>query len=56
MNEEIKTVLLDALAEKYGDINDDCGAYVRTDYGNEWLSVKAIKDLIVKTVNEYDFD
>lgn len=56
MKNEIIETLLNALSEKYGDINDDCGAYVRTDYGHEWLSVKAVKDLIVDTINAYDWD
>lgn len=37
-----KNKLLDALEEKYGDLNDNCGCYVN----NEWLSVKQIVEII----------
>ena len=54
--QEVMDIFLDALAEKYGDIDDDRGCYVNTDYGNEWFSVRRIKDLIIKTINENDFN
>ena len=55
-NNETMNLFLDALAEKYGDIDDDCGCYVRTERGHEWLSVKAVKDFLIETINAYNFD
>ena len=54
--QEVMNIFLDALAEKYGDIDDDCGCYISTDYGHEWLSVREIKDFLIDTINAYDWD
>ncbi len=35
--------LFDALQEKYGDLDDDCGCYI----GSEWLSVKQIVETVM---------
>ena len=50
-NNEILNELLDTLAKKYGDVDDDCGCYVRTERGYKWLSVKAVKDFLIETIN-----
>lgn len=45
-----KNELLSLLEQKYGDLTDECGCYVRTwnecEWQHEWLSVKTIVDII----------
>ena len=46
--------LKELLEKKYGDLNDNGGCYARNDDTgeNEWLSVKAIVDLIDRAAEE----
>lgn len=48
-----KEELLNALRNKYGDLDNDCGCsvYVNGDY--EWLSIKDIVD-VISSCSEYD--
>ena len=41
-----KEELLDLLAEKYGDLTDDCGCSIFNGEDYEWLSVKDIVRVI----------
>ena len=43
-NEAIE-YFLELLEEKYGDLTDDCGCYVSTGHGNEWMSILQIAKL-----------
>lgn len=54
--QEVMNIFLDALAEKYGNIDNDCGCYVRLGWTSQWLSVRVIKDLLIDTINAYDWD
>ena len=41
-----KQDFLQALKEKYEDLTDECGCYVRTENGNEWLCLSNIVELV----------
>jgi hypothetical protein len=41
-----KSEFLEALRKKYGNLEDDRGAYSHNGNNYEWLSVKAIVDII----------
>lgn len=41
-----KEELLELLANRYGDLEDDCGCNVRTEDGWEWLSIRRIVAII----------
>ena len=48
-----KEELLELLENTFGDITNDCGCYVHTDKGYEWLSLSRIVDIINECM-EYD--
>lgn len=48
-----KEELLQALKNRYDDLEDDCGCSVRTEYGWEWLSIRRIV-AIIETCDTYE--
>ena len=45
--------LKEMLEHKYGDLTDDCGCYLRNEFGEpEWFSVAAIVELIDRADEE----
>lgn len=43
---QILQEVLDKIKARYGDLGNDCGAYVSTDRGYRWLSVANIVAII----------
>ena len=43
---EVLQKVVDKIEARYGDLDNDCGAYVSTDNGYEWLSVSKIVSII----------
>lgn len=41
-----KEELFELLERKYGDLNNECGCYVSTEDGYNWMSIKDIVDVI----------
>ena len=51
MRHESLEYLLELLERKYGDLEDNCGCYLRNEYGEaEWFSVAEI----VRLINQAD--
>lgn len=40
--------VLDRIEARYGDLENECGAYISTDNGYEWLSVANIVEIILR--------
>ena len=53
MNNEILQKVINKIEARYGDLENDCGAYVSTDNGYEWLSVSRIVNLIKSVDSQY---
>jgi len=53
MKHEALEYLKEMLEHKYGDLTDDCGCYLRNEFGEpEWFSVAAIVELIDRADEE----
>jgi hypothetical protein len=53
MKHEVLEYLKEMLEHKYGDLDDDCGCYLRNEFGEpEWFSVAAIVELIDRADEE----
>ena len=53
MKHEALEYLKEMLEHKYGDLTDDCGGYLRNEFGEpEWFSVAAIVELIDRADEE----
>ena len=48
MNNIILQEVLDRIKAKYGDLDNECGAYISTDNGYQWLSVANIVEIILR--------
>ena len=48
MNNIILQEVLDRIKANYGDLDNECGAYISTDNGYQWLSVANIVEIILR--------
>lgn len=46
--------VLDAIEDRYGDLDNETGCYINTDYGHRWLSISEIVDIIQRVDRRFE--